>query len=109
MYCGQTLALPLLACCDFMGQMPADEMSDSHDHSTMQMDHQSHALTSTNLIESDDAGNNYHCEFCVLSSTALIEIINFVQVSLNKSIVSFNNLSLLPTKSDSLFRPPITA
>ena len=112
MHCGQILAQPLLSCCDFMDQMPDNEKMESHDHASMQMSHDtldSHKMPLNNFSESEESNCNYHCDFCVLLTIALIENNDFNQPNLTESIILLKNYSLLSTTTKSLFRPPISA
>ena len=109
MSCGQTLALPLLSSCESMGQIPENELTENHHHSAMQMNHDTHDMLSINFSESSESNCNHDCNFCVLSSIALIESTYFNQPSIIKSILPLNNLPLFSTTTASLFRPPITA
>jgi len=105
MYCGQTLALPLLSCCNFMYEMPEDKMSQHHEHTTMTMGSDEHQMVSDNV----ESNCNYHCNFCGFASIVLIEVTNLNQPTFNESKNSFYNFSVHSTSIDTLFRPPITA
>ncbi len=104
LYCGQTLALPLLSCCDFMSQIPENQMLDHHNHSAMAMNSDEHQMMSG----SDEANSKFHCDYCGIASIALTDII-----SPNRPVLaehnSFYSFLLHSNPTDSPFKPPISA
>ncbi len=107
LYCGQTFALPLLSCCDFMSQMPENEMAEHHDHSTMAK--MAEAPDELKIIsENHESACISHCEYCAASSIVLINTINLNQPAFTKHDSSYLFL-LHSTPSNSPFRPPISS
>lgn len=87
-----------------MDEMPEDEMSQHHDHTTMKMSPDEHQMMSDN----DESNCNYHCDFCGLASIVLIKVTNLNQSTFTESKNSFYKFSVHSTSIDILFRPPIS-
>tara|TARA_R110000772_G_scaffold88104_6_gene183314 strand:+ start:92 stop:481 length:390 start_codon:yes stop_codon:yes gene_type:complete len=113
-FCGQTVAMPLLSCCSAMspnsghGNSPHDGHMYQHQHMSMNASEQQMS-DQMDMQEAENTQCDLHCEFCGVASLALPYSENQQKILLAQVNPSFYTFLLGSRFSENPFRPPIFA